>query len=152
MPLANRLSKAVQFSSVQLLNRVWLFVTHEPQHTRPPCPSPTPKAEAVVNQSPPLWMFGPSGLQFFDFFCFVFFLCLLTTALTERLESDIIALGLQGSSGRSWYPDHIFRIIWRSCHYYLVESCLHLSEGTERSESIIYSFRLLGTWKMGRKK
>ena len=28
--------------SVQSLSCVQLFVTHEPQHTRPPCPSPTP--------------------------------------------------------------------------------------------------------------
>ena len=33
---------SVQFSSVQLLSRVQLFATHEPHHTRPPCPSPTP--------------------------------------------------------------------------------------------------------------
>ena len=32
-----------QFSSVQLLSRVQLFARpHESQHTRPPCPSPTP--------------------------------------------------------------------------------------------------------------
>ena len=30
------------FSSVQSLSHVRLFVTHESQHTRPPCPSPTP--------------------------------------------------------------------------------------------------------------
>ena len=30
-----------QFSSVQSLSHVWLFVTYEPRHTRPPCPSPT---------------------------------------------------------------------------------------------------------------
>ena len=30
------------FSSVQLLSRVRLFATHELQHSRPPCPSPTP--------------------------------------------------------------------------------------------------------------
>ena len=29
-------------SSVQPLSHVQLFATHEPQHTRPPCPSPTP--------------------------------------------------------------------------------------------------------------
>ena len=29
-------------SSLQLLSHVWLFATHELQHTRPPCPSPTP--------------------------------------------------------------------------------------------------------------
>ena len=32
----------VQFISVQSLSRVRLFVTHESQQTRPPCPSPTP--------------------------------------------------------------------------------------------------------------
>ena len=31
-----------QFSSVQSLSRVRLFETHESQHARPPCPSPTP--------------------------------------------------------------------------------------------------------------
>ena len=31
-----------KFSSVQSLSHVWLFATHEPQHARPPCPSPTP--------------------------------------------------------------------------------------------------------------
>ena len=30
------------FSSVQSLSRVQLFSTHESQHARPPCPSPTP--------------------------------------------------------------------------------------------------------------
>ena len=29
-------------SSVQSLSHVWLFDSHESQHTRPPCPSPTP--------------------------------------------------------------------------------------------------------------
>ena len=29
--------------SVQSLSRVWLFETHGLQHTRPPCPSPTPR-------------------------------------------------------------------------------------------------------------
>ena len=33
-----------QFSSVQLLSRVQLFATPWLQHTRPPCPSPTPTA------------------------------------------------------------------------------------------------------------
>ena len=32
------------FSSVQSLSHVWLFQPHELQHTRPPCPSPTPGA------------------------------------------------------------------------------------------------------------
>ena len=31
-----------QFSSVQSVSHVRLFATHELQHTRPPCPSPTP--------------------------------------------------------------------------------------------------------------
>ena len=33
-----------QFSSVQSLSHVWLFVTHGLQHARLPCPSPTPRA------------------------------------------------------------------------------------------------------------
>ena len=35
---------SVQFSSVQSLSRVRLFVLHEMWHARPPCPSPTPGA------------------------------------------------------------------------------------------------------------
>ena len=31
-----------EFSSVQSLSHIWLFRPHEPQHTMPPCPSPTP--------------------------------------------------------------------------------------------------------------
>ena len=147
MPLANRLSKAL---SVQFSCSVVSDSFNPMNHSIPGLP--------VHHQLPKQKQWLISHLHFGCLvllvcsYCFFFFLCLLTIALTERLESDIIALGLQGSSGRSWYPDHIFRIIWRSCHYHLVESCLHLSEGTERSEPIIYSFRLLGTWKMGRKK
>ena len=36
------LSSNTQFSSVQSLSRVRLFATHESQHARPPCSSPTP--------------------------------------------------------------------------------------------------------------
>ena len=38
-------------SSVQLLSRIQFFVTHGLQHTRPPCPSPTPR---VYSNSCPL--------------------------------------------------------------------------------------------------
>ena len=34
----------LQFSSVHLFSRVWLFATHGLQHARPPCPSQTPGA------------------------------------------------------------------------------------------------------------
>ena len=43
--------KRLQFSSVQLLSCVQLFVTHGLQHARPPCPSPTPR---VYSNSCPL--------------------------------------------------------------------------------------------------
>ena len=36
-------SLAHQFSSVQLLSHIQLFAPHESKHTRPPCPSPTPR-------------------------------------------------------------------------------------------------------------
>ena len=42
---------SIQFSSVQSLSRVWLFATPWIQHTRPPCPSPTP---GVHSDSRPL--------------------------------------------------------------------------------------------------
>ena len=50
---AHRTSVPVRsyLSSVQSLSQVWLFVTHGLQHTRPPCPSPTP---GVYSNSYPL--------------------------------------------------------------------------------------------------
>ena len=42
----SRVRCAIQFSSVQSLSRVRLFATHELQHARPPCPSPTPGAHS----------------------------------------------------------------------------------------------------------
>ena len=41
-PLSMHSCLVFQFSSVQLLSRVRLFVTHELQHATPPCPSPSP--------------------------------------------------------------------------------------------------------------
>ena len=38
------------FSSVQSLSHVRLFATHESQHARPPCPSPTPRAHPNLCQ------------------------------------------------------------------------------------------------------
>ena len=49
---------SVQFSSVQLLSRVLLFATHESQHTRPPCPSPTPRVHP--NSCPSSWGCHPA--------------------------------------------------------------------------------------------
>jgi len=40
-----------QFSSLQLLSRVWLFVTPYSQHTRPPCPSPLPRVHSDSHPS-----------------------------------------------------------------------------------------------------
>ena len=38
------LCSSLPWASVQLFTCVWLFVSHGLQHTRPPCPSPAPKA------------------------------------------------------------------------------------------------------------
>jgi len=46
-----------QFNSVHSFNRVWLFGTHGPQHTRPPCPSPTPRT--CSNSCPSHWWCHP---------------------------------------------------------------------------------------------
>ena len=45
----------IQFSSVQPLSYVGLFVTPKPQQTRPPCPSPT--AGVYPNSCPSSWSF-----------------------------------------------------------------------------------------------
>ena len=44
---------SVKFSSVQSLSCVWRFEPHEPQHARPPCPSPTPRV--YPNPCPLSW-------------------------------------------------------------------------------------------------
>ena len=46
------------FSSVQSLSRVQLFATHELQHARPPCPSPTPRVHP--NPCPSNWWCHPT--------------------------------------------------------------------------------------------
>ena len=46
------------FSSVQLLSRVQLFATHESQHARPPCPSPTPGVHS--DSCPSSWWCHPA--------------------------------------------------------------------------------------------
>ena len=50
-------SFSFQFSSVQLLSRVWLQL-HEPKHTGPPCPSPTPGV--YPNPCPSSWWWHPA--------------------------------------------------------------------------------------------
>ena len=45
-------------SSVQSLSHVRLFVTHEPQHARPPCPSPAPGV--YPNSCPLSWWCHPT--------------------------------------------------------------------------------------------
>ena len=47
-----------QFSSVQLLSCVRLFVTHEPQHASPLCPSPT--TGVYPNPCPLSWLRHPN--------------------------------------------------------------------------------------------
>ena len=53
-----KLDNAYQFSSVLLLIRVQLFATPEPQHARPPCPSPTPRVHP--NSCPLSWWCHPT--------------------------------------------------------------------------------------------
>ena len=47
-----------QFSSVQSLSHVWLWDPQEPQHARPPCPSPTPRDHP--NPCPLSWWCHPT--------------------------------------------------------------------------------------------
>ena len=54
-------SLSIQFSSIQSLNHVRPFATHEPQHARPPCPSPTPGVHQ--NPCPLSWWCHPTILS-----------------------------------------------------------------------------------------
>ena len=47
-----------QFSWVQLLSHVWLFVTPWSQHARPPCPSPIPRVYSIP--CPSRWWCHPA--------------------------------------------------------------------------------------------
>ena len=47
-----------QFTSVQSLSHVWSLPPHELQHTRPPCPSPTPGVHS--NSRPLSWWYHPA--------------------------------------------------------------------------------------------
>ena len=47
-----------QFNSVQSLSHIQLFATHGLQHTRPPCPSPTPGV--YLNSRPLSWWCHPT--------------------------------------------------------------------------------------------
>ena len=51
-------TEGLTVSSVQSLSRVQLFATHEPQHARPPCPSPTPRVHP--NPFPLSWRCHPT--------------------------------------------------------------------------------------------
>ena len=62
MYLWNRITESelqsYQFGSVESLSRVQLFATHRLQHTRLPCPSPTPGA--CSNSYPSSWWCHPT--------------------------------------------------------------------------------------------
>ena len=53
---------SVNFNSVQLLSCARLFGPHEPQHARPPCPSPTPVV--YPNSCPLSWWCHPTTSPF----------------------------------------------------------------------------------------
>ena len=48
----------IMVSSIQLLSLVWLLWPHGLQHTRPPCPSPNPRAYS--NSCPSSWWCHPT--------------------------------------------------------------------------------------------
>ena len=60
---------SVQFSSVQSLSCVQLFVTHESQHARPPCPSPTPRVHSDSRPLSPWYHPAISSSVIPFFFC-----------------------------------------------------------------------------------
>ena len=104
------------FSSVQSLSHVWLW-PHEPQHTRPPCPSPTPGVHP--NPCPLCWWCHPtisssvvpfsscpqsfpaSGSLLYCYITLKFFSIISNCASDKPLVATI--LPLHGAENFEWY-------------------------------------------------
>ena len=86
------------FSSVQSLSRVWLFATHGLQHSRLPCPSPTPGA--CSNSCPSSWWCHPTIL----FSVVPFSSCLQSFPSSESFPvSQLFTSGVQSTGS----PHHV---------------------------------------------
>ena len=79
-------------SSVQLLSRVQLFATQESQHTRPHCPSPTPRVHSDSHPSSQ-WCHPANSSS-----VILFFSCPLSLPASESFPmSQLFAWGGQGT-------------------------------------------------------
>ena len=58
MGVPQKSKNRIAISSVQLLSHVWFLWPHESQHTRPPCPTPTPGVHS--NSHPSCWWCHPA--------------------------------------------------------------------------------------------
>ena len=98
------------FSSVQSLSHVRLFGPHEPQHTRPPCPSPIP---GVYSDSCPLrWWCHPTISSAVDPFssCLQSFPALRSLPMSQFVTSGGQSIGVLASAAvlpmniQGWFP------------------------------------------------
>ena len=96
--------------SVQLLSRVWLFVTHGLQHARPLCPSPTPR---VYSNSRPLtqwWHLTISSSVIPFSSCLLFFPASGSFPVSQFFASGGQSIGASASASvlpvniQDWFP------------------------------------------------
>ena len=90
------------FRSDQSLSRVWLFSTHESQHARPPCPSPTP---GVHWDSSPLSQWCHPTISFS---VVPFFSCPQSLPASESFPMSQLFAWKQNQKKISWCMDSIW--------------------------------------------
>ena len=101
---------STQFSSVQFLSHVWLFVTHGLQHTRFPCPFPPPGA--YLNSCPSSWWchstISSSVVPFSS--CLQFFPASRSFLMSQFFTSGSQSIGVSPSASvlpmniQNWFP------------------------------------------------
>ena len=96
-------------SSVQLFSCVWLFATHGLQHTRLPCPSPTP--ESCSNSCPLSWWCHPTiSSSVISFSCLQSFPASGSFTISQFFISGGQSIGVSASASvlpmniQDWFP------------------------------------------------
>ena len=96
-------------SSVQSLSRVWLFGTHELQHIRLPCPSPTPRACSNSCPSSP-WCHSTISSAVIPFSCLQSFQASGSSPVSHFFPSGGQSIGASASASvlplniQDWFP------------------------------------------------
>ena len=97
---------SVQFSRSVISDSLW---PHEPQHTRPPCPSPTPRVHS--NSCPLSWWCHPAiSSSVIPFSCLLSFQSSGSFLMSQFFTSGSLSIGVSASTSvlpvsiQGWFP------------------------------------------------